>query len=82
MSQSGCEKCQNGVYSGEYSLFEGGSAQPARVADSLTAQAQLHHCTMCGAWWQFNQREAHVIPEQEARSVFADYFASRAGARG
>ena len=33
MSQSGCEKCQGGVYSGEYSLFEGGSAQPARVAD-------------------------------------------------
>ena len=77
MSSTGCEICRHGVYSGEYSLFEGGSAQPARVADSIAAQAQLHHCSLCGAWWQFNAREAHVISETEARQTFHAHFSRR-----
>ena len=79
MSSTGCEICRHGVYSGEYSLFEGGSAQPARVADSIEAQAQaqLHHCSLCGAWWQFNAREAHVISETEARQTFHAHFSRR-----
>ena len=77
MSSAGCESCRHGVYSGECSPFEGGIAQPARVADSIQGQAQLHHCTLCGAWWQFNSREAHVIPESEARQTFHAYFLGR-----
>ena len=77
MSSTGCEICRHGVYSGEYSLFEGGSAQPACVADSIEAQAQLHHCSLCGAWWQFNAREAHVISETEARQTFHAHFSRR-----
>jgi hypothetical protein len=63
----GCEICRRGVLSATW-------PQPERVASSNEAQAFLHHCVECKSWWQFNQREAHVISETEAKETFHSYF--------
>lgn len=47
---------------------------PVYVATSIEAHAHLHHCSDCGAWWEFNEREARVILEAEARHTFAAHF--------
>ncbi len=71
--QQGCDQCRQGILSGR-------GDTPAPVAVSLAAHAFLRRCPACGAWWQLNEREAHVIPEDEARQTFADHF--RAGEGG
>jgi hypothetical protein len=49
-------------------------APPTFVYSSIEAQAHLYRCQHCGAWWIFNPREANVIAEDEAKTIFAGYF--------
>lgn len=77
----GCDQCRQGVLSGmcwpEAAMRQGVSVlPPAFVTTSSEAHAHLHHCAACGSWWEFGEREAHVISEDEARSTFAAYFAN------
>ena len=78
-NDQGCQQCRQGVLSGMYSP-EVAKRQgmelmpPAYVMTSVEAHAHLHHCGVCGSWWEFNEREAHVISEHEARSTFSAYF--------
>lgn len=77
--KTGCADCRNGVLSGMYSpeaaARQGSSvAPPTFVYSSSGACAHLYHCRNCGAWWEFNAREAHVIAEDEAEKTFAEYF--------
>lgn len=44
------------------------------VYSSIVAHAYLYRCQNCDAWWEFNEREAHVIAEDEAKMTFAEYF--------
>ena len=67
----GCEQCRRGVLSGRADL-------PAPVAVSRAAHAYLRHCPACGAWWEENEREVHVIGEDEARRTFAAHFRGQA----
>jgi hypothetical protein len=67
--EQGCDVCRQGVLSGE-------SANPAPVGVNIPAHARLRRCQACGAWWEENEREAHVISEQQARSTFEDLFKS------
>ena len=64
---SGCEMCRRGILSGQGDM-------PEYVATSLQAHAHLRHCQACGAWWEENEREAHVIGEDEARATFPMHF--------
>jgi hypothetical protein len=75
----GCSRCRQGVLSGMYSpeaaVRHGLELlPPAHVATNLEAHAHLHHCSECDAWWEFGEREAHVISESEAHKTFAGYF--------
>lgn len=77
--KTGCEECRNGVLSGMYSPEVAGRLgrqvmRPTVVYSSIAAHAHLYHCGACGAWWEFNAREAHVIAEDEAKMTFAEYF--------
>jgi len=44
------------------------------VATSIKAHAHLRHCPFCGSWWEEGEREAHVVSEEQARSIFPSYF--------
>lgn len=77
--KTGCEECRNGVLSGMYSPEAAARqgrpvAPPSFTYSSIAAHAHLHRCQSCGAWWEFNTREAHVIAEDEAKTTFAEYF--------
>lgn len=39
----------------------------------------LRRCRRCGAWWEENLREMHVIDGEEARRTFPAAFESRGG---
>jgi hypothetical protein len=80
--EQGCEACREGVLSGEWSpetvaRLGGTNLPPKRVSSNLQAHAYLHHCDRCGAWWEFGERSAYVISEDEARSTFSSFFATR-----
>jgi hypothetical protein len=63
------------MYSPEAAARQGRPlAPPTFVYSSIGAHADLYRCRNCGAWWQFNAREAHVIAEDEAKKTFAEYF--------
>lgn len=64
---TGCESCRNGVLSGHWS-------PPYLMCTSIEYHARLHHCSQCGSWWEENEREAHVIPEEEAQRTFHEHF--------
>lgn len=64
----GCRQCRAGIVTGSLDL-------PLRVAENLAARAFLLRCDLCASWWIENEREAHVIPGEEARSRFPAYFA-------
>lgn len=64
----GCEKCRQGVLSSRW-------PPPARIAAAADGWAFLHLCDECGAYWEFNVREAHVIDETEARQSYPAAFA-------
>lgn len=36
---------------------------------SVAARVSLYRCDQCGAWWEFNEREAHVISEDAAKTI-------------
>ncbi len=64
----GCEECRRGVYSARW-------PPPARVAAHASGWSFLHRCEACGAYWEFNVREAHVISEAEARQNYPEVWA-------
>lgn len=66
--KQGCEICRTGVLSGHW-------LPPYLVTTNYEAHARLHKCNDCGAWWEENEREAHVISEKEAQATFHEYFA-------
>jgi hypothetical protein len=77
--KTGCDECRDGVLSGMYSpkaaARQGRSAAPPSFTySSIAAHSHLYRCQTCGAWWEFNTREAHVIAEEEAKTTFAEYF--------
>ena len=39
----------------------------------------LRRCRRCGAWWEENLREMHVVNEAEARRTFPDAFPASGG---
>lgn len=66
-SDLGCEDCRKGILTGN-------AGMPRAVATSIAAHAHLRRCPSCGSWWIENEREAHVIAEDEARATFPDHF--------
>jgi len=73
--KNGCEECRGGVLSGMYSpeaaaRFQLPVKPPTFVFTSIEACVDLYRCTQCGAWWEFNQREAHVINEDVAKAIY------------
>ncbi len=60
----GCEHCRTQVLSGGI-LPE--------LAVSIEAHAIFRRCPQCFAFWIENEREAHVIDEQEARREFPEF---------
>jgi hypothetical protein len=79
--KAGCEECRNGVLPGMYTPEAAARQQkevapPTYVCSSIASHAHLYRCRKCGAWWEFNAREAHVIAESEAKMTFAEFFGS------
>lgn len=77
--ENGCAECRTGVLSGMYSpeaaARQGRSiAPPTFIYRSIAAHTDLYRCCNCGAWWEFNAREAHVIAEDEAKKKFSKHF--------
>lgn len=77
--EQGCEVCREGVLSGQWSpeaaaRSGGTNLPPKQVACNVQAHAYLHHCDLCGAWWEFGERSAYVISEVEARQTFSSFF--------
>jgi len=75
--KQGCSSCRQGVLSGMYSPsaaeWQGVAVMPpSYVGTSDAEHAHLYKCQECGAWWRFNEREAHVIAEEEVKSVFPE----------
>lgn len=73
--KNGCEECRSGVLSGIYSPEAAARLQlplkpPTFVYTSIDACVDLYRCNQCGAWWEFNQREAHVISEDVAKAIY------------
>lgn len=74
--KQGCEACRHGVLSGFYNP-EAAERQsqpvepPEFVTTNIDEQADVHRCDLCGAWWRFNEREAHVIGEAEAQRLIS-----------
>ena len=73
--QKGCDACRQGVLSGMYSpevatKFQLPVAPPTFTYRSVEACVDLYRCNQCGAWWEFNQREAHVISQDTAKTIF------------
>jgi hypothetical protein len=64
--RQGCERCRQGILSG--------ADWPAELAVNVELHAALHRCAACGAYWEINEREAHVISEEEARTSFPTTF--------
>ena len=64
----GCEACRQSA------LSHGGSPL-SMLGESIPLHARLKRCHECGSYWIENEREAHVIPEAEARADFPDTFA-------
>ena len=63
------------MYSADVAARQGKEpSPPTLVYRSIQAHADLYRYNRCGSWWQCNAREAHVISEHEAETVFADYF--------
>lgn len=63
----GCEECRKGVLSAS-------GPRPTMIACSEALHSFLHRCGICGSYWIFNEREAHVIEETEARTEFPGAF--------
>ncbi|BBO31971.1 hypothetical protein PLANPX_1583 [Lacipirellula parvula] len=40
----------------------------------MEQHAFLHKCDVCNAYWRYGDREAHVIPQSQAREEFPDAF--------
>jgi len=73
--KNGCEECRGGALSGMYSpeaaaRFQLPVKPPAFVCTSTEVCVDLYHCNKCGAWWEFNQREVHVINEDAAKAIY------------
>lgn len=73
--KKGCQECRHGVLSGMYSPETAAKFQlpvkpPTFVYSSIKACVDLYRCEQCGAWWEFNQREAHVISEDAAKAIY------------
>ena len=68
----GCEYCRRGANSATW-------PPPSRIATSADGWAFLHRCGECGAYWEFNVREAHVIGEAEARQHYPDTLDASGG---
>jgi hypothetical protein len=72
--KKGCDDCRQGALSGMYSPEAAAKFQlpvepPTFVYTSIEAGVHLYRCNECGAWWEFNQREAHVISESAAKDI-------------
>lgn len=61
----GCEVCR--------SLWESGR-HPRELAVSYALHSRLHHCDVCGTYWEQLERYADVIDEGEARKLYPDTF--------
>jgi hypothetical protein len=65
-NKQGCEKCRHGVLSGMLGTLKQLAASQGPIF--------LYRCEECGAWWEENMRESHVITEGEARERFPAIF--------
>ena len=69
-SHRGCEECRTAALRG--------MAQPlVKVATHKSGCAALYRCIKCGAWWEEQLREAHVISESEAQTEYSSAFQDR-----
>lgn len=44
------------------------------LGDNAELHAYLRQCPRCDAYWQYNEREAHVVDELEAKRDFPTAF--------
>jgi hypothetical protein len=64
-----CDACRT-------SALRGGGEPPLVRLDDGPGLISLHRCQRCGALWEANVREAHVISEEVARRDFPDVHIS------
>ena len=63
----GCEACR-------MAHLSGGGDVVVHLASHASGWTTLRRCRRCGAYWEANTREAHVIPEAEARAEYPEAF--------
>lgn len=68
--EEGCRACRDGAYSGRW-------PPPERLGTAAGGWSFLHRCEICGSYWVFNVREAHVVAESDARTEFPEIFGGR-----
>lgn len=61
----GCEVCRRQWETGE---------QPPKIATNIELHAHLHRCTVCGTYWEQNERSAESIRESRARKFYPKAF--------
>jgi len=66
LNVSNCEKCIQSVYSGKWVGM--------KKIGGLKGGLILYQCINCGAYWEENLREAHVISDKDAKKKFAELF--------
>jgi len=57
MTESGCERCRSGIYTG--------GPEPHFVA-ATAGNALFYRCGVCGAWWGSDGRSLRLISTQHA----------------
>lgn len=64
--QLGCEFCRGCALASWEPMIE--------LGDNAELHAYLRQCPRCDAYWQYNEREAHVVDELEAKRDFPTAF--------
>lgn len=59
--EKGCEVCRQQWRAGE---------RPMQLAVNIELHTRLYRCSICGTYWEENERYADVIPEV---AVLSDY---------
>ncbi len=61
--EKGCKVCRTKWETG---------VQPTQLAANLERHAHLHHCDLCGAYWENNERYADLIAEAQVRIFYPE----------
>ena len=63
--KKGCEKCRQAVLSGKW-LPE--------IGENFPRHTSLHKCEHCDTFWEYTEREAHVIEMDEIKEYYPEIY--------